>query len=61
MNKKKKSDKEKLFGESMKTKLKSKSKNDIINEFFAEITTSKALSIEDSTAKGLKTAAHGQG
>ena len=59
--KKKKSDKEKLFGESMKTQLQSKSKKDIINEIFAEITTSKALSIEDANAKAQKAAAQGQG
>ena len=46
------SDKEKLFGESMQKQMKKKSNSDIINEYFSEITTGKALSITGDYGEG---------
>ena len=44
--KKKRSSKEELFGESRANANKRKTKQDIINEYFSEISTGKALSIK---------------
>lgn len=52
------SDKEKLFGESMQKKMNKKSNNDIITEYFNEITTGKALSITGDYGEGAAQAAN---